>query len=97
MLRRKPVGFILQPSKSGSGDYVRLEFIRCVGRQEPHGIVEWLGVPAPSCSTGFAWTENILVPDSGWGDGRGYESWASATRSRPRLDSLYGWLDEQWI
>ena len=51
-----------QPSNSGSGDDDRLEFIRCVGGREPRGSVERLGVPTPSCSTGVAWTENILVP-----------------------------------
>ena len=34
------------------------------GRKLINGSVEWLGVPAPSCSTGVTWTENILVPDS---------------------------------
>ena len=35
MPRRKPVGVIRQPSKSGSGANDRLDFIRCVGGQEP--------------------------------------------------------------
>ena len=97
MTRRKPVGVIRQPSTSGRGDKDGLEFIRCVGGREPHVNVERLGVPAPYCGTGGAWTENILVPNLCWGDGRGYESWASATRSRPRFDSLDSWDDEQWI
>ena len=67
------------------------------GRKSMNGSGEWLGVPAPSCGTGVASTENILVPNSCWGDGRGYELWASTTCSRPRLDSLDGWVDEQWI
>ena len=83
MTRRNPVGVICQPSSSGSGDEYGLEFIRCVEGREPHGSVERLGVPAPSCGTGVALTENILVPNSRWGEGRGYERWASTTRSRP--------------
>ena len=55
------------------------------GRKSINGSVEWLGVPAPSCGTGFAWTENIFVTNSRWGDGRGYKRWAFATRSRPRF------------
>ena len=35
--------------------------------------------------TGVAWTENIFVPNSRLGDGRGYKRWASATLSRPRF------------
>ena len=35
--------------------------------------LEWLGVPDPSCGIGVAWTENIFVPNSRLGDGRGYE------------------------
>ena len=66
-----------------------------------NGSVERLDVPAPSYGTGIAWTENILVPNSRWGGGGTYETWASATCSRPRFngsdDSLDGWLDEQWI
>ena len=54
-------------------------------RKSINGSVERLGVPAPSCGTGVAWTENFFVPNSRWGDGRGYERWASATRSRPRF------------
>ena len=41
------------------------------------------GVPAPSYDTGVAWTENILVPNPCWGDGRGYEHWALANFSKP--------------
>ena len=40
-------------------------------------------VPVPSCGTGVAWTENILVPNLRWGDGCGYERWALETCSRP--------------
>ena len=97
MPRRKPIGVIRQPSNSGSGANDRLEFIRCVGGREPHEGVERLIIPAPSCSTGVAWTENILVPDLRRGDGHDCEIWASATRSRPHFDSLNSWLDEQWI
>ena len=46
---------------------------------------EWLGVPATSCGTGVSWTENILVPNSRWGDVCFYERWALATHSRPRF------------
>ena len=35
MTRRKPVGFIHQPSNSGSEDKYGLEFIRCVDGREP--------------------------------------------------------------
>ena len=52
-----------QPSNSSSGADDRLEFIRCVGGREPRGSVERIGVPSPSCGTGVAWTENILVPN----------------------------------
>ena len=97
MPRNKPVGVISQPSNSGSGSDDRLKFIRGVGGREPHGSVERLSIPAPSCGTGVAWTENILIPNSRWGDGRGYEIWASATLSRPRFDSLDGLIYEQWI
>ena len=97
MARRKPAGVIRQTSNSGSGANDRLEFIRCVGGREPYGSVEQLGVPAPSCGTGVAWTENILVPDLRQGDGHVYKLWASKTRSRPRFNGLDGWLDEQWI
>ena len=138
MTIRKPAGVIRQPSSSGSRDKDGLEFIRCVGGQEPqiqelwsfsedgitrkvhpfaridvgnfsgdyfhtvyateiarrvfiygwksiNGSVKWIGVPDPSCGTGVAWTENIFVPNSCWGDGHGYERWASANRSRPRF------------
>ena len=57
MTRRKPVGVIRQPSSSGSRANARLEFIPCVGGQNPHGSVKWLGVFAPYCGTGVAWTE----------------------------------------
>ena len=134
MPRRKSVGVIRQPSSSGSGGEDGLEFICCVGGQEPqihklwsfskdgitrkvhpfgridvgnfsgdcfhtaytteigrrvfvygqksiNGSIEWIGVPDPSCGTGVAWTENILVPNSRSGDGCGYERWALATPS----------------
>ena len=85
MPRRKPISAIRQPSNSGSGADGRLEFILRVGGREPDRSVERLGVPAPSCSTGVAWTENILFPDSRWGDGRDCKTWDYATRSRPRF------------
>ena len=47
----------------------RIVFI--YGRKSIDGSVEWLGVPAPSYGTGFPWNENIFVPNSCWGDGRG--------------------------
>ena len=50
-----------------------------------NGIVEWLGVPAPFCDTGMAWTENILVPNPFWGDRSGYKRWDFATRTQPRF------------
>ena len=34
------------------------------GRKSINGNVKWLKVPAPSCGTGVAWTENIFVPNS---------------------------------
>ena len=34
------------------------------GQKSINGSVEWLGVPAPSCSTGVTLTENTFVPDS---------------------------------
>ena len=101
MTRRKTVGVIRQNSNSGSRADDRLEFIRCVGGREPYGSVERLGVPAPSCGTGVAWTETIVVPYLRLGDGRGYKRWASTTRSRPHFDesddTMDGWLDEHWI
>ena len=85
-------------------DYFRTAYATEIGRRvyiygqkSINGSVEWLGVPALSCGTGFTWTENILVPNSRWGDGGNYETWASATCSRPRFDSLDSWDDEQWI
>ena len=81
MIRRKPVEAIRQPSNSGSGADDRLEVICCVGGREPHGSVERLSVPVPSYGTGVVWTENILVPNSRWGDGR-------------RFGSLDSWDDE---
>ena len=62
MTRRKPVRVIRQTLNSGSGADDRLEFIRCVGGQEPHGSVKRLGVCAPSCGTGVAWTEISWFP-----------------------------------
>ena len=97
MTRRKPVRVIRQPSNSGSGADDRLEFICCMGCREPYGSVERLGVPAPFCGTGVAWTENISVPDLRRGDGRDCETWAFATRAILCFDSLDGWLDEQYI
>ena len=140
MTRRKPVGVIRQPSRSGSGDEYGLEFIRCVGGRYPqihelwsfaeygitrekhpferiyvsdfsgdcfhtayateigrrviiygresiNGNVKWHGVPAPSCGTGVAWTENIFVPNSRWGEGYGYKNWAFRQVGRQ-----LGWL-----
>ena len=55
------------------------------GQKTINGSVEWLGVPAPFCDTGIAWTENILVPNLCWGDGRGYERWALVNCSIPRF------------
>ena len=55
------------------------------GRKSIIGSVEWLSVPAPSCGTGVAWTENILVPNSCWGDGCGYKLWDLENRSRPHF------------
>ena len=34
-----------------------------------NGSVEWLGVPVHFHDTGLAWTDNILVPEAGWGSG----------------------------
>ena len=56
------------------------------GRKSINGSAKWLDLPAPSCGTGVAWTENIFFPCSFWGDGHGYERWAFATRSRPRFE-----------
>ena len=67
------------------------------GRKLINGSVERLGIPAPSCGTGVALTENILVPNLRWGDGGNYETWASATCSRPRFNRLDRWDDEKWI
>ena len=67
------------------------------GRNLINGSVEWLGIPAPSCGTGVAWTENILIPNLCWGDGGNYETRASTTCYRPRFDSLESWDDEQWM
>ena len=97
MPRRKRVRVIRQPSSSGSRANNRLEIISCVGSQEPYGSVERIGVPDPSCGTGVPWTKNILVPNSRWEDERDCETWASATCSRPRFDSLDGLIYEQWI
>ena len=54
-------------------------------RKSINGSFEWLGVPAPSCGTGVAWTENILVPNLCWGDRCGYKRWALSTHYRPRF------------
>ena len=87
-----------------SGDCFRTAYATEIGRRvfiygqkSINGSVEWLGIPAPSCGTGAAWTENILVPNSRWGDGGNNETWASATFSRPRFGRLDSWVDEQWI
>ena len=91
-----------------SGDCFRTAYATEIGfrvfiydRKSINGNAERLGVPAPSCGTEVAWSENILAPNSRWGDRGNYETWASATCSRPRFDgsdgSLNGWLDEQWI
>ena len=55
------------------------------GRKSINGSVEWLDIPAPSCDTGVAWTENTVVPNPCWGDRRGYGRWDLATHSRPLL------------
>ena len=55
------------------------------GQKSINGSIKWLGVPAPSCGTGVAWTGNLLVPNPRWGYGRGYKRWALETRSRPRF------------
>ena len=59
-----------------SGDYFQINYTTAIGRrvaiygrQSINGSVEWLDLPAPFCDTGVAWTENILVPSSRWGDG----------------------------
>ena len=57
-----------------------------------NGSVEYLGVPAPSCDTGVAWTENLLVPNLRWGDGCGYKHWDLETRSIP----LFGGRSVPW-
>ena len=83
MTRHNPVGVICKLSRSVSGGEDGLKFIRCVGGRELHGSVERLGVPAPSCGNGVAWTEDILVPDSCWGDCCSCESSDSTTFYRP--------------
>ena len=60
-------------------------------------VSKGLGIPAPSCDTGVAWTENMLVPNSRWGDGGNNKTWDCATCSRPRFGSLDSWDDEQWL
>ena len=75
-----------------SGDCFHTAYATEIGRRvfiygwkSINGSVEWLVVPAPSCGTGVAWTENIFVPNLCWGDRRVYQRWDSATRSRPRF------------
>ena len=37
-------------------------------------------------------TENILVPNSRWGDGGNYQTWDLETRSRPRFGGIIVYL-----
>ena len=66
------------PTEIGLGAFI-------YGQKSMNGSIEWLGIPATSCGTGVAWTENILVPNPRWGYRCGYERWALVTRSRPRF------------
>ena len=52
-----------------SGEFLQTDYSTEVGRREAlygqrsiNGSVEWLGIPAPFCDTGVAWTDNLLVP-----------------------------------
>ena len=57
------------------GDYFQTDY-STVGRKGPiygqrsiNGSVEWIGIPAPFCNTGVAWTDNLLIPEMGWKHG----------------------------
>ena len=57
------------------GDFFQTDYSTEVGRRVAlkgqrsiNGSVEWLGIPAPFCDTGVAWTDNILVPKTCCGD-----------------------------
>ena len=51
------------------------------GRKSINGSVKWLGIPAPFCDTGMAWTENILGPSPFWVDRVTYATWVFGTQS----------------
>ena len=50
------------------------------GQRFINGSVEWLVIPAPFCVTGFAWTDNLLVPKARWGYGIRVGDWDWGTR-----------------
>ena len=45
------------------------------------GSVEWLGIPAPFCGNGVAWTDKLLVSKARWGDKGTVEIWDLRTKS----------------
>ena len=49
------------------------------GQRSINGSVEWLGIPAPFCNTGVAWTDNLLVSEALWVEGVrvGYWAWGN--------------------
>ena len=38
------------------------------GQRSINDSIKWLGIPAPFCDTGVAWTDNLLVPEARRGD-----------------------------
>ena len=62
------------------------------GQRSINGSVEWLGIPAPFCDTGVAWTDDLLVPKDCWGDRYTVETWDLGTKS----GVCYGEVDVPW-
>ena len=69
------------------GDCFKTNYSTEVGRRVAiygqisiNGSVELISVPAPFCNNGVAWTDNLLVPESRWGDEVRVGKWAWVTK-----------------
>ena len=62
------------------------------GQRFINGSFKSLGVPAPFCDTGMAWTDNLLVPEACCRDRVSVGDWAWGTQSGLLIGSDVPWF-----
>ena len=55
--------------------------VAILGQKSINGSIKWLGITAPFCDTGVAWTNNFLVTEALWGDRGTVETWDLGNKS----------------